>query len=182
MIFLEVEYNNKRDVRCTDLSTPIKVPESLSKLHRLKTLDISHNSKLKKLPKCLAQCRSMDKLVLDNSSITYPPSNVCSEGTEATMKFLCKGKSVCLDQTLFWCSPILAQKRKNVHLFSFSLSRFDKCHKTSRIFTRTRQDILPVPFLELQFEVKMALFALGWPPQPLKKPSLKVKRDIIPSK
>ena len=70
------------------------VPESLSKLHRLKTLDISHNSKLKKLPKCLAQCRSMDKLVLDNSNFTYPPSNVCSEGTEATMKFLCKGKSV----------------------------------------------------------------------------------------
>ena len=35
-------------------------------------------------------------------------------------------------------APFLS-KKENVHLFSSLLPRFDKCHETSRIFTRTEQ-------------------------------------------
>ena len=41
-------------------------------------------------------------------------------------------------QALFLCAPFLP-KKGNVHLFSSSLPRFDKCHETSRIFPRTEQ-------------------------------------------
>ena len=41
-------------------------------------------------------------------------------------------------QALFLCAPFLS-KIANVHLFSNSLPRFDKCHETSRIFLRTEQ-------------------------------------------
>ena len=41
-------------------------------------------------------------------------------------------------QALFLCAPFLS-KKENVHLFLSSLPRFDKCHETSRIFTRTEQ-------------------------------------------
>ena len=41
-------------------------------------------------------------------------------------------------QALFLCAPFLS-KMENVHLFSSSLPRFDKCHETSRIFPRTEQ-------------------------------------------
>jgi len=67
-----------------------ELPETLSKLNRLKTLDVSHNAKLKKVPKSVANCRSMEKLGLDCCSITYPPENVCKDGTQAVMKYLCK--------------------------------------------------------------------------------------------
>ena len=86
-----------------------ELPESLSKLNRLKTLDLSHNPKLKKLPKSLAHCRSIDKLVIEaGNSITYPPTNVCSEGTEAVMKFLCKGifysiRKIGVSQGIVYC-------------------------------------------------------------------------------
>ena len=43
-----------------------------------------------------------------------------------------------LTQALFLCAPFLP-KKGNVHLFSSSLPRFDKCHETSRIFPRTEQ-------------------------------------------
>ena len=43
-----------------------------------------------------------------------------------------------LGQALFLCAPFLS-KKENVHLFSSSLLRFDKCHKTSQIFTGTEQ-------------------------------------------
>ena len=43
-----------------------------------------------------------------------------------------------LVQALFLCAPFLP-KKGNVHLFSSSFSRFDKCHETSRIFPRNEQ-------------------------------------------
>ena len=43
-----------------------------------------------------------------------------------------------LNQALFLCAQFLS-KEENVHLFSSSLPRFDKCHETSRIFPRTEQ-------------------------------------------
>ena len=61
-------------------------------INRLKTFNVSHNAKLKKLPKSVANCRSMEKLGIDCCSITYPPENVCKDGTQAVMKYLCKGK------------------------------------------------------------------------------------------
>ena len=43
-----------------------------------------------------------------------------------------------LGQAFFLCAPLLS-KKENVHLFSSSLPRFDKCQETSRIFPRTEQ-------------------------------------------
>ena len=41
--------------------------------------------------------------------------------------------------TGFFVRTTFLSKRENVHLFSNSLPRFTKCHKTSRIFPRTEQ-------------------------------------------
>ena len=41
-----------------------------------------------------------------------------------------------VSQALFLCALFLS-KMENGHLFSSSLPRFDKCHKSSRIFIRT---------------------------------------------
>ena len=88
-----------------------------------------------------------------------------------------------LDQALFLCSTFWS-KMENGHLFSSSLPRLDKCHKTSRLFTRTEKTFVPVTgvlvsFLELRFLGKMALLALIRCPQSLSKSPLKVKRDIF---
>ena len=48
------------------------------------------------------------------------------------------GVIAALWQDLFLCSHFLS-KKENVHLFSSSFPRFDKCHETSRIFPRTEQ-------------------------------------------
>merc|ERR1711952_565042 len=75
---------------------------------------------------------------------------------------------------LYFCAQHFCSKNENVHLFSSSLPRFDKCHETSRIFPRTFASVMPgvlVSFLELHFLGKMALLALGGRPQPFKKPS-----------
>ena len=38
---------------------------------------------------------------------------------------------------LYFCAHFFGPKEENVHLFSSSLPRFDKCHETSQIFPRT---------------------------------------------
>ena len=43
-----------------------------------------------------------------------------------------------LHQALFLCALFLF-RMENVHLFSSSFPRFDKCHETSRIFPRNEQ-------------------------------------------
>ena len=40
---------------------------------------------------------------------------------------------------LYFCACHFLSKKGNVHLFSSSLPRLDKCHETSRIFPRTEQ-------------------------------------------
>lgn len=68
-----------------------ELPSSMSKLKRLRTLDLSKNVKLKKLPKSLGNCHSLDKLIVDTDpGLQYPPVKICSEGTEAMMRFLAK--------------------------------------------------------------------------------------------
>ena len=74
-----------------------ELPSSMSKLKRLRTLDLSKNVKLKKLPKSLGNCHSLDKLIVDTDpGLQYPPVKICSEGTEAMMRFLAKGSTTFL--------------------------------------------------------------------------------------
>ena len=68
-----------------------ELPSSMSKLKRLKTLDVSKNVKLKKLPKALGHCHSLDKLIVETEVVQFPPVKVCTEGTEAMMRFFAKG-------------------------------------------------------------------------------------------
>ena len=79
---LNIQYNSLREL-----------PETLSNLARLKSFDITHNPKLKKLPKSFGHCQSIEKLAItDGNAVQYPPSDVCQKGTVAIMQFLCKGK------------------------------------------------------------------------------------------
>ena len=68
-----------------------ELPPSLAKLPRLRSLNVSANPKLTQLPKALCQVRSLDKLTLDAAAFQYPAAQVCDKGTEAIMRFLCKG-------------------------------------------------------------------------------------------
>ena len=70
-----------------------ELPNTISKLKRLRTFDVSKNAKLKKLPKQLGHCHSLDKLIgPDQDVVQYPAASICSQGTEAVMRFLAKGK------------------------------------------------------------------------------------------
>ena len=78
------------------------LPDTLSNLSRLKTFDITYNPKLKKLPKSLAKCHAIEKfLVTDGNAVQYPSSDICQKGTEAIMKFLCKGKTSSIFMSAF---------------------------------------------------------------------------------
>lgn len=77
---LDVSHNNLKEL-----------PTSLAKLTRLAKLNVCANAKLTKLDKSLANVRSLETLELDAVNFTYPEASVCGQGTEAIMKFLCKG-------------------------------------------------------------------------------------------
>lgn len=79
-VFQDVSGNNLKEL-----------PSSLCGLPRLRTLDLSNNPKMSKLPKELCKVRGLEKLVLTPETITYPDPKVAKEGTEAIMRFLCKG-------------------------------------------------------------------------------------------
>ncbi|XP_015500373.1 E3 ubiquitin-protein ligase LRSAM1 isoform X2 [Parus major] len=66
-----------------------ELPRSVSGLRSLQALDVSGNV-LQELPRVLAHARSLQTLTLDASAMTYPPPDICSEGTEAIQQFLCK--------------------------------------------------------------------------------------------
>ncbi|NXJ76427.1 LRSM1 ligase, partial [Trogon melanurus] len=66
-----------------------ELPATVSGLRSLRTLDVSENA-LRELPRVLAHVRTLETLVLDASSMTYPPPEVCSAGTESVQQFLCK--------------------------------------------------------------------------------------------
>ncbi|XP_066569283.1 E3 ubiquitin-protein ligase LRSAM1 [Amia ocellicauda] len=65
-----------------------ELPTSLGRLDSLRTLDISEN-KVRSLPTALAHARTLESLTLDASEMTFPPSSVCTAGTEAIQQFLC---------------------------------------------------------------------------------------------
>jgi hypothetical protein len=71
-----------------------ELPESVfPNLKRLKTLNVSHNPKLKKLAKSVGHCHSIQTLLgPDPEVVQYPPANIVKQGTEQTMRFLAKGK------------------------------------------------------------------------------------------
>jgi Leucine-rich repeat (LRR) protein len=79
---LDLSYNNLKDLPC-----------GLGQLTRLRTLNLSHNPKLTKLVKEMAQMRSLETMIVDAGSLVYPEAKVCREGTEAIMRFLCTGKN-----------------------------------------------------------------------------------------
>ncbi|KAF1622671.1 E3 ubiquitin-protein ligase LRSAM1, partial [Eudyptes chrysolophus] len=66
-----------------------ELPATVSGLRSLRTLDISENM-LQELPRVLAHIRTLETLTLDASSMTYPPPDICSAGTESIQQFLCK--------------------------------------------------------------------------------------------
>ncbi|GAB1606475.1 E3 ubiquitin-protein ligase LRSAM1-like [Argonauta hians] len=65
-----------------------EVPPSLSKLSSLRMLDLTNNQ-LTHLPAELWQLRALENLLVDATKMSHPPSEVCIQGTEAIMKFLC---------------------------------------------------------------------------------------------
>ncbi|XP_040462563.1 E3 ubiquitin-protein ligase LRSAM1 isoform X1 [Falco naumanni] len=65
------------------------LPAAVSGLRSLRTLDVSENE-LQELPRVLAHVRTLETLTLDASSMTYPPPDICSAGTESIQQFLCK--------------------------------------------------------------------------------------------
>ncbi|TRY63249.1 hypothetical protein TCAL_05773 [Tigriopus californicus] len=67
-----------------------ELPNSMGTMHHLNTLDVRSNAKLIKLPKNLCQARAIHVLEMDVTNFQYPPSNICEQGTEAIMKYLCK--------------------------------------------------------------------------------------------
>ncbi|NWI46422.1 LRSM1 ligase, partial [Picathartes gymnocephalus] len=66
-----------------------ELPGSVSGLRSLRALDVSGNV-LQELPRGLAHIHTLQTLTLDASAMTYPPSAICSAGTEAIQQFLCK--------------------------------------------------------------------------------------------
>uniref|UniRef100_A0A8C3HWF5 Leucine rich repeat and sterile alpha motif containing 1 n=1 Tax=Chrysemys picta bellii TaxID=8478 RepID=A0A8C3HWF5_CHRPI len=70
-----------------------ELPSTLGDLRSLRTLDVSENL-LQELPQALAHIRTLEILTLDASSMTYPPYDVCSAGTESVQQFLCKESGI----------------------------------------------------------------------------------------
>ncbi|KAM4889619.1 E3 ubiquitin-protein ligase LRSAM1 isoform 4-T4 [Sylvia borin] len=66
-----------------------ELPGSVSGLRSLRALDVSGNV-LQELPRGLAHIHTLQTLTLDASAMTYPPPDICHEGTEAIQQFLCK--------------------------------------------------------------------------------------------
>ncbi len=65
---------------------------SLGGLPRLRALDLSGNPKLRRLGRDLARARGLERLSVDSGAMQHPDKDVCQGGTEAIMRFLCKGE------------------------------------------------------------------------------------------
>ncbi|KAG8447427.1 hypothetical protein GDO86_014780 [Hymenochirus boettgeri] len=65
------------------------LPPTVGGLRCLRTLNVSEN-RLQELPRSLANIRTLETLTLDTTAMSFPPPSVCSEGTEAIQKYLCK--------------------------------------------------------------------------------------------
>jgi len=64
------------------------LPDSLCTLRGLRTLDISQNL-ITSLPKEFCNVRTLDTLILDADRMEFPSTDICLEGTEAIMRYLC---------------------------------------------------------------------------------------------
>uniref|UniRef100_A0AAX7TUC4 RING-type domain-containing protein n=1 Tax=Astatotilapia calliptera TaxID=8154 RepID=A0AAX7TUC4_ASTCA len=67
-----------------------ELPSSAGSLSSLRTLDVSDNN-IVTLPKALAYIRTLESFSLDAAMMSFPPSSVCTEGTESIQRFLCTG-------------------------------------------------------------------------------------------
>uniref|UniRef100_A0A669D6T7 Leucine rich repeat and sterile alpha motif containing 1 n=1 Tax=Oreochromis niloticus TaxID=8128 RepID=A0A669D6T7_ORENI len=65
-----------------------ELPSSVGSLSSLRTLDVSDNN-IVTLPKALAYIRTLESFSLDAAMMSFPPSSVCTEGTESIQRFLC---------------------------------------------------------------------------------------------
>ncbi|PAA65224.1 hypothetical protein BOX15_Mlig001233g4, partial [Macrostomum lignano] len=62
-------------------------------LASLKLLDIAGNP-MRQLPRTICQARTLENLTLSPQGFTYPSKEICAQGTEAIMRFLCKEAGV----------------------------------------------------------------------------------------
>ncbi|XP_060069768.1 E3 ubiquitin-protein ligase LRSAM1-like [Ylistrum balloti] len=69
------------------------LPMSICGLKSLRLLDISDNL-ITSLPKELCQVVTLETVIVDAGKMVYPPSDVCCQGTEAIMQFLCDESGV----------------------------------------------------------------------------------------
>ncbi|XP_059571445.1 E3 ubiquitin-protein ligase LRSAM1 isoform X3 [Alligator mississippiensis] len=83
-----------------------ELPTTLGGLRSLRTLDVSENH-LQELPPVLAHIRTLETLTLDASSMTYPPADVCSAGTESIQQFLCRESGIEYSPPSQYLLPVL---------------------------------------------------------------------------
>ncbi|KOB75856.1 putative leucine rich repeat and sterile alpha motif containing 1 [Operophtera brumata] len=67
---------------------------SLGKLKNLRKLDISDNTDLDELCSELCLAANIVQIELDGNQFKFPSSEICSQGTEAIMRYLCKSMDV----------------------------------------------------------------------------------------
>ncbi|XP_030852966.1 E3 ubiquitin-protein ligase LRSAM1 isoform X2 [Strongylocentrotus purpuratus] len=65
-----------------------ELPDSVCQMKSLRTLDISHNQ-IRSLPRRFCNIRTLESLTLDIDHMTYPTPDICQDGTDSIMKFMC---------------------------------------------------------------------------------------------
>ncbi|KAH0615482.1 hypothetical protein JD844_004780 [Phrynosoma platyrhinos] len=83
-----------------------ELPTTLGGLRSLRTLDISENF-VRELPLALAHIRTLETLTLNASSMTHPPYEICSAGTEAIQQFLCEELGIEYNSPSQYLLPVL---------------------------------------------------------------------------
>ncbi|XP_077479264.1 E3 ubiquitin-protein ligase LRSAM1 [Stigmatopora argus] len=73
-----------------------ELPSTISSLSSLRTLDMSDNLIIQ-IPQNFAYIRTLENLILDAATMTYPPASVCMGGTAGIQHFLCSelGEEYC---------------------------------------------------------------------------------------
>lgn len=69
--------------------------DNVGNLRRLKILKLRGNKNLQRLPKSICQAQSLILLDLDCDNFVYPPATVAEQGTENIIKYICDGTTVC---------------------------------------------------------------------------------------